>query len=152
MADLPGMQGIEAHRRRLRKIRGPAMVRAVTAEVFAAAKDIANDAALSITRGATSGKQHEASAPGEAPNADTHVLDRSVDAAVTGPLKAEVSADAPYAAIQEFGGTIPNAFGRGEPVELPERPYMRPAAARGREGAQRRVVDAVNRVVAASGA
>lgn len=142
MADLPGMQGIEAHRRRLRKIRGPAMVRAVTAEVFAAAKDIANDAALSITRGATSGKQHEASAPGEAPNADTHVLDRSVDAAVTGPLKAEVSADAPYAAAQEFGS---------EKAHLPERPFMRPAAARGREGAQRRVVDAVNRVVAASG-
>lgn len=143
MADLPGMKGIEAHRKRLRKIRGPAMVRAVTAEVFAAAKDIANDAALSITRGATSGKNHEASAPGEAPNADTHVLDRSIDAAVTGPLKAEASADAPYAAAQELGS---------EKLGLEERPYMRPAAARGRAGAQRRVVDAVNRVVAASGA
>lgn len=143
MADLPGMRGVEAHRKRLRKLRGPAMVRAVTAEVFGAAKDIANDAALSITRGATSGKNHEASAPGEPPNADTHVLDRSVDAAVTGPLKAEASADAPYAAAQEFGS---------EKLGLPERPFMRPAAERGRPGATARVVNAVNRVVAASGA
>lgn len=143
MADLPGMQGVEAHRKRLRKIRGPAMVRAVTAEVFGAAKDIANDAALSITRGATSGKNHEASPAGEPPNADTHGLDRSVDAAVTGPLKAEASADAPYAAAQEFGS---------DKLGLLERPYMRPAAARGRPGALRRIVDAVNRVVAGSGA
>jgi hypothetical protein len=143
MADLPGMKGVEAHRKRLRKMRGPAMIRAVTGEIFGAAKDIANDAALSITSGATSGKNHEPSAPGSPPNADTHVLDRSVDAAVTGPLKAEASADAPYAAAQEFGS---------EKLGLPERPYMRPAAERGRPKAQQRVVDAVNRVVRASGA
>lgn len=137
------LPGVEAHKKRLRKIRGPAMTRAVTAEVFAAAKDIANDAALSITAGATSGKNHEASAPGEPPNADTSVLDRSIDAAVTGPLKAEASADAPYAAAQEFGS---------DKIGLPERPFMRPAAERGRPGATRRVVDAVNRVIAASGA
>lgn len=137
------LPGVEAHKKRLRKIRGPAMVRAVTAEVFAAAKDIANDAALSITTGATSGKNHEPSAPGEPPNADTHGLDRSVDAAITGPLKAEASADAPYAAAQEFGS---------DKLNLPERPFMRPAAARGRPKATARVVDAVNRVIAASGA
>ncbi len=137
------LPGVEAHKKRLRKIRGPAMVRAVTAEVFGAAKDIANDWALSITAGATSGKNHEASAPGEPPNADTHVLDRSIDAAVTGPLKAEASADAPYAAAQEFGS---------EKLGLPERPSARPAAERGRPGATRRIVGAVNRVVAASGA
>lgn len=137
------LQGAEQHKKRLRKLRGPAMVRAVTAEVFAAAKDIANDAALSITRGATGGKAHEPSAPGEPPNADTHLLDRSIDAAVTGPLKAEAFADAPYALAQEFGDPSNN---------LAERPYMRPAAERGRPNALNRIVAAVNRVVRSSGA
>lgn len=137
------LPGVEAHKKRLRKLRGPAMIRAVTAEIYGAAKDIANDAALSITTGATSGKNHEPSAPGTPPNADSGVLDRSIDAAITGPLKAEVVADAPYAAAQEFGS---------DKLGLPERPYLRPAAERGRAGATRRVVDAVNRVVAASGA
>lgn len=135
------LRGAEAHRKRLRRLRGPAMVRAVTAEVYGAAQDIAIDAALSITRGATSGKNHVPSAPGTPPNADTHVLSNSIQANVIGPLKAEVSADAPYAAAQEFGSG-----------NLPERPYMRPAAARGRPKAAKRIVDAVNRVVASSGA
>lgn len=137
-----GVRGVEAHRKRLRKLRGPAMIRAVTAEVFGAAQDMAIDAAISITRGATSGKNHEPGAPGEPPNADSHVLDRSITANVVAPLKAEFSADAPYAAAQEFGSPGQN---------LPERPFMRPAAERGREPALKRIVNAVNRVVSASG-
>lgn len=32
-----------------------------------------------------------------------------------------------YAAIHEFGGVIPNAFGRNVIVHVPARPYLRPA-------------------------
>lgn len=136
------LKGADAHRRRLRAIRGAAMVRKVTQAVFAAAQDLAVDAALSITAGAVSGKNHEPSAPGSPPNADTHVLARNIEATSTGPLKAEASSNAPYAAAQEFGS---------ESQGLPERPYMRPATARERPRAVKRIVDAVNRVIRTSG-
>lgn len=135
------MRGAEAHRRRLRKLRGPQVGRVVTQALFAGAKDIADDAALSITAGAVSGKNHVPSKPGEPPNADTHVLSNSIEAVVVRPLKAEASANAPYAAAQEFGS---------ESIGLPERPYMRPATARQRPGAVKRVVDAVNALIGSS--
>lgn len=128
--------GADAHKRRLQKLRGPAMIRPVTRAIFAAAQDLAIDAATSITDGATSGKNHEPSAPGTPPNADSHLLDRSITGVSTGLLKAETIADAPYAAAQEFGTSV-----------LPERPYMRPAAALSRPKAQKRIVDAVNKVI-----
>lgn len=118
------------------------MIRPVTQAVFAAAQDLAVDASLSITRGAVSGKNHVPSAPGEPPNADTHVLARNIEAVSTGPLKAETSSNAPYAAAQEFGS---------EKLGLPERPYMRPAATRERPKAVKRILDAVNRVIRNSG-
>lgn len=118
------------------------MVRPVTQALFKAAKDIADDAALSITAGATSGKGHVPSAPGEPPNADTHVLSNNIEGVSTGPLAAEVTSNAPYAAAQEFGDESRN---------LPERPYMRPAAARGRPRTAALVTAAVNRVIGTSG-
>lgn len=123
-------------------MRGPAVVREATRAIFATAQDIAVDAAVSITTGAVSGKGHVPSKPGQPPNADTHVLSNSIEATSPGPLKAEVSANAPYAAAQELGSEIRN---------LPERPYMRPAAAKNRKKAGVRVVAAVNKVIRASG-
>jgi len=134
------IRGAEAHRRRLRKLRG-GMVRPVTQAVFAAAQDLAVDASLSITRGSVSGKGHVASKPGEAPNADTQVLSRNIEAVSTGPLKAETSSNAPYALALEFGTST-----------IAERPYMRPAAARERPRAVKRILDAVNKVIRNSGA
>jgi hypothetical protein len=134
------MRGVEAHKRRLRNLRGPMMIRTVTQAVFAAAHDLQTDAQLSITEGAVSGKFHVPSAPGEPPNADTHVLSNNIEAISTGPLKAETSSNAPYAAAQEFGTS-----------HLPERPYMRPAAVRARPKMAKRIVDAVNAVIAQSG-
>lgn len=118
------------------------MVRGVTQALGAIAQDIIVDAAISITTGATSGKGHVPSAPGEPPNADTHVLSNSGEAVITGPLKAEASFNAPYAAAQELGSESRN---------LPERPYMRPAAARQRPKGQRRVSAAVDKVIRAHG-
>lgn len=135
--------GADKHKRRLRKLQGVRMVRPVTEAIFAAAQDLAVDAAISITAGATSGKNHVPSAPGTPPNADTGVLDRNIEASSTGPLTAEASSNAPYAAAQEFGDESRN---------LPERPYMRPAAKRSRPDALRRVVAAVNKVIRFSGA
>lgn len=136
------IHGAEAHRRRLRKLHGPAVAQAVTQALYQGAKDIADEAALSITAGATSGANHVPSAPGEPPNADTHVLSGSIEATIIGPLKAEASANAPYAAAQEFGS---------ESRGLPERPYMRPATARMRPSAVKRVIAVVDRLVRASG-
>lgn len=138
---MPKMQGVEAHKRRLRKMR-TGLVRPVTQALLVGAKEIADDAALSITTGATSGKAHVPSAPGEPPNADTHVLSNNIEGVAVGPLKAEASSNAPYGAAQEFGS---------EKLGLPERPYMRPAAAKERPHTTKRVVDAVNKVIAASG-
>ena len=134
------IRGHEAHKRRLRKLRGAAMVRPVTQAIFASAQDLAVDAALSITAGSVSGKGHVASAPGEPPNADTQVLSRNIEAVSTGPLKAETSSNAPYALPLEFGTST-----------IAERPYMRPAAKRERPKAVKRVVDAVNKVIRNSG-
>lgn len=136
------IRGAQEHKRRLRKLRGPAMVHPVTQAVFAAAQDLAVDAALSITRGSVSGKNHVPSRPGEPPNNDTGVLARNIEATSTGPLKAETSSNAPYAAAQEYGS---------EPQGLAERPYMRPAAKRARPEATRRIVDTVNKVIRQSG-
>jgi phage gpG-like protein len=139
--------GATAHLRRLARIRGPQMVRGVTRALYAAAQDIQVDAQISISTGAVSGKNHAPSAPGEPPNNDTGVLAGNIEAAATGPLKAEVSSNAPYAVIHEFGGTA----GKGGSVMLPERPYMRPAAAKNRPNALKRVNAAVNKVLAAGG-
>lgn len=136
------MSGVAEHRRRLQRIRGDRMVGAITRTLFKVAQDIQVDAQISISTGATSGKNHVASAPGEPPNNDTGVLAGNIEAAVVGPLKAEVSSNAPYGLAQEMGS---------EKLGLPERPYMRPAAEKNRENGRRQVVQAVNRVVGSSG-
>lgn len=86
--------------------------------LFVAAGLIETEARLSITQGSVSGKGHVPSKPGEPPNNDTGVLANSIEAKLTSPTTAEVTASAPYAAVQEYG----NKEGT-----LEERPYMRPA-------------------------
>jgi hypothetical protein len=130
--------GADKHKRRLQRLRGPAMVRGVTRALYAVAQDIQVDAQISITAGATSGKNHVPSAPGEPPNNDTGVLAGNIEATSTGPLKAETSSNAPYGAAQELGSESQN---------LPERPYLRPAAQKNRPNAMRKVAAAVDRVV-----
>ena len=116
------VRGAKAAATRIRRLSGPDMVRRVGAALFAAGQLIENEAALSITNGAVSGKSHVPSLPGEPPNADTHVLDRSIETALVAPLKVEISANAPYAAALEFGTS-----------KMAERPYMRPAVAKKRK-------------------
>lgn len=112
------------------------MVQEVGKAVYAAADYLSTEAALSITAGATSGKGHVASLPGEPPNADTHQLDRSIHSQQTGPLKAESIADAPHAVPLELGTS-----------KVAARPFMGPAAAKTKPQAQKLVAAAVKRVV-----
>lgn len=130
--------GADAHKRRLERLKGPRAIEAVTRALYGGAQDVQITAQLSITRGATSGKNHQPSEPGEPPNNDTGVLANNIEAAVVGPLKAETSSNAPYAAAQEFGS---------EKQNLPERPYMRPAAKLARPRVVQRVLRAVNRIM-----
>lgn len=134
--------GADAHKRRLRRIRGARMISSVTNALYGGAQDVQIEAQISITAGATSGKDHVPSAPGTPPNNDSGVLAGNIEAAVVKPLKAETSSNAPYAAAQELGS---------EKQNLPERPYMRPAAKKSRPKVLRRVQEAVDRVVGSSG-
>lgn len=132
--------GSKAFSARLRRIGGPEMEREVGAALYAAGQEIETEAALLITSGAVSGKGHVPSRPGEPPNADTGVLDRSIETAKTGPLTVEVSANAPYAVALEFGTS-----------KMAERPFMRPAVARKRKEAIALVRAAVRKVVTRGG-
>lgn len=111
------------------------MVREVGKAVYAAADYLSTEAALSITAGAVSGKNHVVSAPGEPPNEDTGGLSRSIRTDQTGPMKAETSANAPYAVPLEFGTS-----------KMAARPFMGPAAQKTRPIAQKLVAAAVKRV------
>lgn len=127
--------GVDAHLNRMKKMT-LGMRREAGKLVLVLADIHATEAAISITTGAVSGKNHVASSPYEAPNADTHVLDRSVHAERTGPLTAESVADAPYAARLEFGDS-----------KVIERPFMRPAARKVRKASRLLAREAMKRVV-----
>ncbi|HTH10774.1 MAG TPA: hypothetical protein VMA55_14500 [Acidovorax sp.] len=116
------------------------MKRELRVAVYAIADQVASDAAISITNGSISGKNHQPSAPGTPPNNDTGVLMRSIHVKEIGPLVAHVIADAPYAAIQELGGSTGTAV-------LPERPYMRPAAKKNKAGGVRLLAAAVDKAL-----
>lgn len=131
-----GITGGKAHSARLKRLTSPQMVREVGKAVLVAADLLATEAALSITAGAVSGRNHVVSAPGESPNADTHELDRSIRAQKTGPLTAETVSDADHAVPLELGTS-----------RMAARPFMRPAAAKTRPKAQALVAEAVKRVV-----
>ena len=63
-----------------------------------------------------------------------------------------VGTDVVYAAIQEFGGIVKNAFGRGEQytVTIPAHPYMRPAWDENIAAAKREVGDALTALMQAA--
>jgi len=128
--------GQKAHKARLKRIRGAAMRAEVGKAIYVAADYLSTEAALSITNGAVSGKNHVASAPGDPPNADTHDLDRSIHTERESQLVALTVADSDHAAAMEFGTS-----------RVAARPYMQPAAAKTRPKAQRLVQAAVRHVV-----
>lgn len=103
--------------------------------LYAAGQLIEIEAEISITRGSVSGKGHVPSKPGEPPNADTRLLDTSIDTVVVRPNRVDVVSNAPYSAALEFGTS-----------RMSERPFMGPAA----RAKTKEAVDLVVRAVKAS--
>ena len=136
---MPKIAGAKRHAARLAAL--PARTRAhVGQAIFVGANQIETEARLLIVTGAIQGAGHIPSLPGEPPNRDTGQLDQSIVALKTGDMTAEASVNAPYAVALELGTS-----------RMAERPYMRPAVAKERPAAVRKVRDAINRVIAASG-
>ncbi len=138
------IRGARAHINRLKALDGPLVALNVGRALFAAGQLIENEAALSITRGSVSGKNHVPSKPGEAPNADTHRLDRSIETTQITPLKVKVTANSGYAVPMEFGATVKNGFGKGLEIIIEERPFMRPARDKKKKPARTLVVKGLN--------
>lgn len=125
--------GADKHAGRLKRM---AASRSLTQRaLYAAGQMIEIEAEISITAGSVSGKGHVASLPGEAPNADTRLLDTNINTVVVGENRVNVEATAPYAGFLEFGTS-----------RMEARPFMGPAANRKRAEA----VDLIARAVARS--
>jgi HK97 gp10 family phage protein len=129
------IKGAAEHLKRMRSMT-LGMRKEASKLIYVLADMHATEAAISVTTGAVSGKNHVASAPGDAPNADTHFLDRSIHVERTGQLTAESVADAPYAARLEFGDD-----------KIAARPFMQPAAKKIKQRADKILVRGVQIVV-----
>jgi len=129
--------GVKSHKARLKRIRGPAMVREVGKAVLVAADLIKVDAQISITEGSVSGKNHVPSLPGQPPNNDTGNLasDANIRSERTGITEAEVSSNAEYSVELELGTS-----------KMAARPFMQPAAEKNRKKATALVTAAVKKV------
>lgn len=103
--------------------------------LYAAGQAIEIYAETSITRGSVTGKGHVPSKPGEPPNADTRLLDTSIETVVVGPNRVDVVSNAPYSSFLEFGTS-----------SIAERPFMAPAA----RAKTAEAVDLIARAVKAS--
>ena len=123
-------------RLRFKAITSPASTAKLQRALFAAGQLVENEAALSITRGSVSGKGHVVSKPGEAPNADSHVLDRRIETNNTGRLEVTVSANAEYSVPLEFGTS-----------KMAPRPFLRPARDKKRQEATELVARAVDHIL-----
>ena len=132
------LRGLKAHMARLQALPDLA-ARNVGKALFAAGQLIENEAGLSITRGAVSGKGHVASAPGESPNADTHRLDRSIETSRVSPLEVKVTANSGYASALEFGTS-----------KVAARPFMRPARDKKKDEARDLVAKGLNAALKAA--
>ncbi|MBV9528324.1 HK97-gp10 family putative phage morphogenesis protein [Sphingomonas sp.] len=133
MAKITGQDRVTA---RLSRLASEATVRKVGAALFAGGQLIEAEAKHLITEGAVSGKHHIASKPGEPPSNDTGTLVSHIETTQPEPLKVEVSSNAPYAAVLEFGGS-----------KMAERPHMRPATDRKRQEVVELVRNAVNEAI-----
>lgn len=133
---MPRITGRERVTARLNGMAGQQVVERVGRALFAGAEIIRAEAAHLITEGAVSGKNHVPSLPGQPPNEDTGVLRTHIETAQTGPLRAEVSSNAPYAVALEIGTS-----------KMAARPYMGPATRRKRKEVVELVRGAVNQAV-----
>lgn len=130
--------GDKQHEARLKRMTSAQVTVEVTRALFVAGKQIEIEAETSITEGSISGPGHIPSLPGEPPNADTRLLDTSIDTTVEShnPPKVHVTSNAPYSAALEVGTS-----------KMEARPFMGPAAKKKRKTAADLVARAVRRFV-----
>lgn len=135
MASGVKITGLKQHLARLDRItrRAPA---AADKALLAGGRRIAKSTKDSILAGAISGPGHIPSAPGEPPNADTHVLDRSIRTDRLAPYRVNMVEDAPYAVALEYGTE-----------RMAARPHVRPAVQRERAAVIADVAAAVRKGV-----
>lgn len=114
MAKITGRENVE---RKLKQIGSREKIEAVGRALFEGGEAIKAEAQVSITTGATSGKNHVPSKPGDPPNEDTGDLRRGIIVTQPGPLNVRISSNAPYSTFLEFGTSRMGA-----------RPFMGPAA------------------------
>ena len=131
MAKLSGADRVKA---RLRGLTSRSAKQRISSALYAAADMLRVDAALSISAGAVSGKNHIASRPGEPPNYDTGDLADKIEVRKVDEFECEVAASSGHAIPLEMGTS-----------KMAERPFMRPAAKRIRPKAQRLVAAAIAR-------
>lgn len=155
---MPKITGARSFQAKLKRLSGPEKEKNITAALFSLGESIQVEAQISITNGSVSGSAHKPSRSGTPPNNDTGVLANNIETAVVVPMKVEVSSNAPYARIHEFGGVINHPGGtpyfigkdgkavfvsksgygayhnlpvtKPHEIVMPERPYMRPAVAK----------------------
>lgn len=127
--------GAREHSANLRRIAGEEMVTQVGAALFVGGQRIQVDAQISIVTGAVSGKGHVPSKPGDPPSADTHFLANNIETAQVGPLKVQVSSNAPYSRALEDGTS-----------KMQARPFMWPALRRNEAGLRELLQTAVAKV------
>jgi len=135
------VSGADRHKQRLRKLMGAEASRRITAALYAGGQQIEIEAERSITEGSVSGKGHVPSRPGQPPNADTRLLDQSIETEIPanrGPYdgRVDVTSNAPYAAFLEFGTS-----------KMDARPYMKPATRKKRRVVKDMVQAALSNIV-----
>lgn len=131
MAKLKGADKVMA---KLKGLNGRSAKKRISSALYVAGDMLRVEAAISISAGAVSGKNHVASAPGEAPNYDTGMLANGIETREVAEFEVQVASTAPYSSHLEFGTS-----------HMGERPFMRPAAERVRPKAQRLVAAALKR-------
>lgn len=103
---MPKITGADRVDAMLKRMSGTEKVQFLGRALFTAGDEIKAQAQHLITQGSVSGASHQPSAPGSAPHNDTGHLKNSIIVTQPDPLRVLVSANAEYAAIHEFGGTI----------------------------------------------
>lgn len=132
------VQGADKHKARLRNLidkTGKAVLQAL----YVTGQKVELEAERSITEGSVSGKNHVPSKPGEPPNADTRLLDTSIETSIAAqnPPTVHVTSHAPYSTFLEWGTS-----------RMAPRPYMRPALAKHKTDSVSATVNAVKNTAA----
>lgn len=130
------IRGRTALFKRMGKLAGTDMERTLGKALFAAGEAIQVEAQISITAGAVSGRNHQPSKPGEAPNADTHFLANNIETHQQEPLRVRVESNAPYSEALEYGTS-----------RMAARPFMQPAQDATRGEVNKLLDDAIKAVI-----